>query len=87
VGPFEVLERIGPLAYRYALPPQLAQVHDVFHVSMLHKCVGDPRQVINFHPLEVKEDATYMELPTCIMDRKEKVLRNRSIPYIKVQWQ
>ena len=37
IGPYEVLERIGPVAYRLALPPKLAKLHDVFHVYMLRK--------------------------------------------------
>ena len=87
VGPFKVLEQIRPLVYCLTLPPQLAHVHDVFHVSMLHKCVADPRQVIDYQPLEVRENASYIKMPSCIMDQKDKVLRNHSIPYVKVQWQ
>ena len=46
VGPFEILERIGVVAYRLALPPSLDKVHNVFHVSMLRKCLSDPDQVV-----------------------------------------
>ena len=84
VGPFDVLEWIGPLAYRFTLPSQLAQVHDVFHVSILRKCVAHLRKVVDYQPLELQEDASYIKLPTCIMDRKEKVLWNSYIPYVKV---
>lgn len=87
MGPFEILERVGTLAYRLALPPQLASVHNVFHVSMLRKYVPDPHHVIDFQPLELREDLTYEEIPSCILDRKEKVLRNRVISYVKVLWQ
>ncbi|XP_052197413.1 uncharacterized protein LOC127804580 [Diospyros lotus] len=87
VSPFEILERVWLLAYRLALPPQLALVHDVFHVSMLRKYIVDPSQVIDYHPLQVEENASYVELHVCIVDRKEKVLRSRSIPYVKIQWQ
>ncbi|KAA0036007.1 pol protein [Cucumis melo var. makuwa] len=51
VGPFEILERIGPVAYRLALPPSFAAVHDVFHISMLRKYVADPTHVVDFEPL------------------------------------
>ncbi|XP_052189880.1 uncharacterized protein LOC127799697 [Diospyros lotus] len=78
VGPFEILERVGSLAYRLALPPQLAHVHDVFHVSMLRKYVADPGHVIDYHPLVVQEDSSYIELPTNIVDRKEKALGDTS---------
>ena len=74
VGPFEILERVGKLAYRLALPPQLVHVHDIFCVSMLRKYITDPSQVIDNHPLQVEENASYAELPVCIVDRKEKVL-------------
>ncbi|XP_052178689.1 uncharacterized protein LOC127792279 [Diospyros lotus] len=86
VGPFKILEHIGLLAYRLALPPQLANVHNVFHVSMLRKYIPDPQHVIDFHPLELNEDMSYEESPSCILDHKEKVLRNRVIPYVKVLW-
>ncbi|XP_052208145.1 uncharacterized protein LOC127811937 [Diospyros lotus] len=81
MGPFGVLERVGSLAYRLALPPQLAHIHDV---SMLRKYVVDPGHVIDYHSFVVQEDASYIELPTSIVDRKEKVFRNRTISYMKV---
>ncbi|XP_052171656.1 uncharacterized protein LOC127787636 [Diospyros lotus] len=87
VGPFEILERVGPLAYQLALPPQLAHVHDVFHVSMLHKYVTNPRHVIDYYPFVVQEDVSYTKLSASIVDQNEKVLRNRTIPYVKIQWQ
>ncbi|KAL0549679.1 hypothetical protein IC582_014166 [Cucumis melo] len=57
VGPFEILERIGPVAYRLALPPSLSTVHDVFHVSMLRKYVPDPSHVVDYEPLEIDENS------------------------------
>lgn len=87
IGPFKILERVGPLAYRLALPPQLAGVHNVFHVSMLRKYVPDPQHIIDYQTIEVKEDVTYEEKLVSILERKEKVLRNRSIPIVKIQWQ
>ena len=86
IGPFEILERIGILAYRLALPPNLSSVHDVFHVSMLRKYVYDPTHVIEYEPLVVHENLTYEEKPVRILDRKEQVLRNRVIPLVKVLW-
>ena len=47
IGPFEILERVGPVAYKLALPPSLSSVHDVFHVSMLRKYIPDPTHVID----------------------------------------
>ena len=86
VGPFEVLDRVGEVAYRLALPPSLAGVHNVFHVSMLRKYVPDPSHVIELAPLRIREDLTYEERPVRIVDRKDQVLRRRTIPYVKVQW-
>ena len=87
IGPFEVLQRIGPVAYRIALPPELSQVHDVFHVSMLRKYVHDPTHVIDHYPLEVSEDLSYAERPIEIVDRRDQVLRNKVIPLVRVLWQ
>nr|CAD1830121.1 unnamed protein product [Ananas comosus var. bracteatus] len=77
IGPFEVLERVGPVAYRIALPPRLVGTHDVFHVSALRKYVFDPSHVINFTPLEIGEDLRYEERPLRILARETKELRNR----------
>ena len=86
VGPFQILDRVGPVAYRVALPPALARVHNVFHVSMLKKCVRDPDQVVELEPLNLQEDLTYEEQPIKILDTKVKQLRQHQIRYVKVQW-
>ena len=87
VGPFEVIQRIGEVAYQLALPPQLSLVHDVFHVSMLRRYHPDPGHVIQWQEVEMVEDATYEERPIQILDRKEQVLRTKTIPLVKVLWQ
>ncbi|TYK07646.1 DNA/RNA polymerases superfamily protein [Cucumis melo var. makuwa] len=87
VGPFEILERIGPVAYRLALPPSLSAVHDVFHVSMLRKYVLDPSNVVDYEPLEIDENLSYIEQPVEVLAREVKMLRNRKIPLVKVLWQ
>ncbi|KAL0561760.1 hypothetical protein IC582_002201 [Cucumis melo] len=86
VGPFEILERIGPVAYRLALPPSLSAVHDVFHVSMLRKYVPDPSHVMDYEPLEIDENLSYVEQPVEILAREVKTLRNKQIPLVKVLW-
>ncbi|KAA0040403.1 pol protein [Cucumis melo var. makuwa] len=86
VGPFEILERIGPVAYRLALPPSLSTVHDVFHVSMLRKYVPDPSHVVDYEPLEIKENLSYTEQPVEVLAREVKTLRNKEIPLVKVLW-
>ncbi|KAA0057672.1 pol protein [Cucumis melo var. makuwa] len=86
VGPFEILERIGPVAYRLALPPSLSTVHDVFHVSMLRKYVPDPSHVVDYKPLEIDENLSYIEQPVEVLAREVKTLRNKEIPLVKVLW-
>ncbi|KAL5542399.1 hypothetical protein UlMin_010109 [Ulmus minor] len=86
IGPFEILERIGKVAYKLALPSELSTVHNVFHVSMLRKYISDPSHVLESEPIEIREDLTYEEQPVQILDRKDKALRNKVIPLVKVLW-
>jgi len=69
IVPFEILERIGNVAYRLALPPQLSEVHDVFHINMLWKYEPDPSHVLNWADLKVEEDASYEGRPVRVLDR------------------
>ncbi|GAV80366.1 Chromo domain-containing protein [Cephalotus follicularis] len=87
IGPFEILERVGPVAYRLALPPSLADVHNVFHVSMLRKYHPDPSHVLQWEPLELRTDLSFEEIPIRILDRRIKQLRSKTIPLVKVLWQ
>jgi len=84
VGPFEILDRIGPVAYRLALPPALERMHSVFHVSQLRKYVPDPDQIISYGSLQIQEDMSYAEEPVQILDRQEKQLRSKIISLVKV---
>lgn len=86
IGPFEILERFRDVAYRLALPPNLAGVHNVFHVSVLRKYVLGQSHVIEYEPLQFREDLSYDELPIRILDTKDQVLRRRTIRYVKIQW-
>jgi len=86
IGPFEILQKVGPVPYRLALPPALQGIHDVFHVSQLRQYIPDPQHVISFEPLQLKENLTYVKEPDRIIDRKDRVLRNRAIPFVKVLW-
>ena len=79
-------DKIGPVAYRLALPPALERMHNVFHVSQLRKYVPDPDHVISYEPLHILEDMSYAEEPVQILDRKEKQLRNKNISLVKVLW-
>ncbi|KAL5542263.1 hypothetical protein UlMin_009973 [Ulmus minor] len=86
IGPYEILERVGKVAYRLALPPNLATVHNVFHVSMLKKYVSDKSHVLEQEPIEIQEDLSLQEKPVQILDFKVKTLRNKDIPLVKVLW-
>ena len=86
IGPYEILERVGPVAYRLALPPELDRIHDVFHVSCLRKYVPDESHILTYVPAELEEDLTFEEKPVEILDRKEKVLRNKVVNLVKVLW-
>ena len=86
IGPFEILDRIGEVAYRLAIPPSLLAVHNVLHVSMIRKYVSNPSHVLSYENLELDEDLSYEEKPVRILDRKEKVLRTKTIALVKVMW-
>ncbi|XP_062086175.1 uncharacterized protein LOC133792285 [Humulus lupulus] len=86
IRPFEIVEKIGMVAYRLALPPALARVHDVFHVPILRKYVEDLSHVLSYGQLEVDPKLCYEEKPERILDHKDKVMCNKNIPMVKVQW-
>ena len=86
IGPFEILEIVGKVAYRLALPPSMDRVHNVFHISLLRKYISDPSHVLKSDDVELKEDLAYEEQPVQILDRKIKELRNKTIPLVKVLW-
>ena len=72
MGPYEIIERIGNEAYKLALPPALATIHNVFHVSLLWKCVHDPFQVVSPKVLEISDDLTYVVRPVTILEQDVK---------------
>ena len=84
IGPFEILERIGMVAYQLALPPNMSQVHPVFHISMLRKYISDPSHVLQPQSVELNEDLTIEEEPVAIVDYQVRQLRSKVIPMVKV---
>ncbi|KAG8472122.1 hypothetical protein CXB51_036777 [Gossypium anomalum] len=84
IGPYEITERAGPVAYRLNLPPELEKIHDVFHVSMLRRYRSDPSHVIAPTEVEVFPDMTYGEKSVKILAREVKQLRNKSIPLVNL---
>ncbi|KAK8300843.1 hypothetical protein V6Z12_D05G420800 [Gossypium hirsutum] len=87
IGPYEIIERIGPVAYRLALPPELDRIHNIFHVSMLRRYRSDPSHVICPTEVEIQLDMTYSEEPIKILARETTELRNKKINLVKVLWQ
>src|ERR687885_2593244 len=86
VGPFKILERIGPVAYRLELPLELSAVHDTFHVSNLKKIVTDEDVVIPADDIRIDDQSQFVEQPVEILDREVKQLKKGSIPIVKVSW-
>ncbi|KAJ9544937.1 hypothetical protein OSB04_024644 [Centaurea solstitialis] len=84
VGPFEILERIGPFAYRLDLPPELNNIHDTFHVSNLKKCLSEETVVLPLEEIHVDEQLRTMEEPIEILDRETMQLRRSKIPIVKL---
>ena len=70
IGPYEIIEKVGPVAYRLALPPELEKIRSVFHVSMLRRYRMDPSHVVSSETIELKSDLTYEEEPVEILARK-----------------
>ncbi|WVZ64117.1 hypothetical protein U9M48_013684 [Paspalum notatum var. saurae] len=86
IGPFNIIERCGSVAYRLELPPHLAAVHDVFHVSQLKKCLRVTEEVVDTSQIQIELDLTYEEHPIKILDQKQTSTRQRTINFYKVQW-
>ena len=79
IGLYEILSKVGDVACRLALSSEFSGVHNAFHVSMLKKYVPNPSHVLQHEPLEIQEDASYVEKPVRIIYTKEQELRNRNI--------
>ncbi|XP_071708242.1 uncharacterized protein [Rutidosis leptorrhynchoides] len=83
VGPFEIIERIGPVAYRLKLPQELSGIHDAFHISNLKKCLSDDTLVVPLEEIRIDNKLHFIEEPAEIMDREVKRLKHSSIPIVK----
>ncbi|XP_068483226.1 uncharacterized protein [Phaseolus vulgaris] len=86
IGPYQILRKIGPVAYEIALPPQLANLHNVFHVSQLRKYIPDPSHVLEVDNVQIKDNLSFEAKPVRIEDHQSKQLRGKTINMVKVVW-
>ncbi|GJR68169.1 putative reverse transcriptase domain-containing protein [Tanacetum coccineum] len=86
VGPFEIIEKVGPVAYRLDLPEELSGVHDTFHVSNLKKCLADPTLKVPLDEIRVDAKLNFVEEPVEILEREFKKLKRSRIAIVKVRW-
>nr|KYP34488.1 Retrotransposable element Tf2 [Cajanus cajan] len=86
IGPYQILRKIGPVAYQISLPPFLSNLHNVFHVSQLRKYISDPSHVIMPDTVQLKDNLTFETMPVQITDRRIKQLRGKQISLVKVIW-
>nr|GFC40175.1 putative nucleotidyltransferase, ribonuclease H [Tanacetum cinerariifolium] len=86
IGPFEILDRVGEVSYRLALPPQLSHVHDVFRVSLLRGYKYYHLHVITYPLDQIRTDLSYKEEPEAIIDRQDRIMRKKTIPFVKILW-
>jgi hypothetical protein len=86
IGPFLILKRYGPVAYRLQLPETLSIVHNVFHVSQLKKCLWVLDRTIDVVDVVLEPDLTYSEHPIRFLDQKDRITRKRTLKFYKVQW-
>ncbi|GJS79838.1 putative reverse transcriptase domain-containing protein [Tanacetum coccineum] len=86
IGPFKIIERIGPVAYKLELPQELSNIHITFYVSNLKKCLSDESLVILMKELRLDDKLNFVEEPVEIIDREVKQLKQSRIPIVKVKW-
>ncbi|GKE94449.1 putative reverse transcriptase domain-containing protein [Tanacetum coccineum] len=86
IGPFKILDRISPVAYKLELPEELSNIHNNFHISNLKKCLSDESLIIPMKELQFDDKLNFVEEPVEVMDREIKQLKQSHIPIVKVRW-
>jgi hypothetical protein len=86
IGPYPIIDKYGPTSYQLELPAKLSGVHNVFHVSQLKKCLKPPTDVVVEDTIPLESDLTYKAYPIKILDQQDRVTRNKTIRFYKIQW-
>jgi hypothetical protein len=86
IGPYKIIRRVGPVAYKLELPLELGNVHDTFHVSNLKKCLADDPTVIPVKDVHIDEGLEFIEEPIEIIDKNAKQTRQSRVPLVRVRW-
>jgi hypothetical protein len=86
IGPFPILEKCGALAYKLDLPPSLARVHNIFHMSQLKKCLKALVDIVLPEVTPLEADLSYPEHLIKILDQKDRVTMHKTIKFFKIQW-
>ena len=85
IGSFTIIEKCGSVAYRLELPSQLSGIHNIFHVSQLKKCLKAPSDIVIGDIGQLHDDLTYPKCPIKMLDKNDRVTRNKTHKFYKVQ--
>jgi hypothetical protein len=86
IGPYPILDKYGPMSYRVELLARLLGVHNVFHVSQLKRCLKPPTDVVIKDTIPLEPNLTYKAYPIKILDQQDRVTRNKTTRFYKIQW-
>jgi hypothetical protein len=86
VGPYPIINKYGPTSYQVELPAKLSRVYNVFHISQLKRCLKPPTDVVIEDTIPLEPDLTYKIYPTKIIHQQDRVTRNKTTRFYKVQW-
>ncbi|XP_052723766.1 uncharacterized protein LOC128193721 [Vigna angularis] len=86
VGPYQILRKIGPVAYSLSLPPQLSNLHPVFHVSQLRKYIADPSHILQLEDIRLSQDRTLEIQPVRVEDSRTKYYKGKDVRLVKMVW-
>jgi hypothetical protein len=86
IGPYPIIDKYGPTSYQVELPAKLSGAHNVFHVSQLKRCLKPPTEVVIEDTIPLEPDLTYKAYLINILDQQDRVTRNKTTRFYKIQW-